>query len=167
MRFDSFFCFSLRSFWRFQARDSGNRAIRDSRFCAAKQVSLAARRCIKEVNGLMWPFCRPPVPSSTEPIHAGKNCLRELLWAYIRVAPFRFGPVTVRWWNGLSGSGFRFPRFLCKKGFPVFQYSLTAKDGSGSGFGSWKTVPAVPVPLSVSGKTVPTVPVSGSVPGPP
>ena len=42
-------------------------------------------------------------------------------------------------------------------------------DGSGSGFGSWKTVPAVPVLLSVSGKTVPTVPVSGSgsVPEPP
>ena len=58
-----------------------------------------------------------------------------------------------------------------KKGFffSVFQYSLTGKDGSGSGFGSWKTVPAVPVPLSVSGKTVPTVPVSGcsSVPEPP
>ena len=34
----------------------------------------------------------------------------------------------------------------------MFQYSLTGKDGSGSGFGSWKTVPAVPVPLSVSGK---------------
>ena len=51
----------------------------------------------------------------------------------------------------------------------MFQYSLTGKDGSGSGFGSWKTVPAVPVPLSVSGKTVPTVPVpgSGSVPEPP
>ena len=51
----------------------------------------------------------------------------------------------------------------------MFQYSLTRKDGSGSGFGSWKTVPAVPVPLSVSGKTVPTVPVSGSssVPEPP
>ena len=49
------------------------------------------------------------------------------------------------------------------------QYSLTGKNGSGSGFGSWKTVPAVPVPLSVSGKTVPTVPVSGSgsVPEPP
>ena len=33
----------------------------------------------------------------------------------------------------------------------------------------WKTVPAVPVPPSVSGKTVPTVPVSGSgaVPEPP
>ena len=47
--------------------------------------------------------------------------------------------------------------------------SLTGKDGSGSGFGSWKTVPAVPVLLSVSGKTVPTVPVSGSssVPEPP
>ena len=39
----------------------------------------------------------------------------------------------------------------------MFQYSLTGKDGSG--FGSWKTVLAVPVPLSVSGKTVPTVPV--------
>ena len=42
----------------------------------------------------------------------------------------------------------------------MFQYSLTGKDGCG--FGSWKTVPAVPVLLSVSGKTVPTVPVSGS-----
>ena len=48
----------------------------------------------------------------------------------------------------------------------MFQYSLTGKDSSG--FGSWKTVPAVPVP-EVSGKTVPTVPVScsGSVPEPP
>ena len=72
----------------------------------------------------------------------------------------RFGSVTVRDWNGSSGSGFRFRRFLCKKGFSVFQYFLTGKDGSG--FGSWKTVPAVPVPLSVSGKTVPTVPVPGS-----
>ena len=44
----------------------------------------------------------------------------------------------------------------------MFQYSLTGKDGSGSGFGSWKTVPAVPVPLSVLGKMVPTVQVSGS-----
>ena len=43
------------------------------------------------------------------------------------------------------------------------------EDGSGSGFGSRKTVPAVPVPRSVPAKTVPTVPVSGSgsVPGPP
>ena len=32
----------------------------------------------------------------------------------------------------------------------------------GSGFGSWQTVPAVPVPPSVPAKTVPTVPVSGS-----
>ena len=40
-----------------------------------------------------------------------------------------------------------------QKGFSVFQRSLAGKDGSGSGFGSWKTVPAVPVPLSVSGKT--------------
>ena len=55
----------------------------------------------------------------------------------------RFGSVTG--WNASSGSGFRFRRFLCKKGFSVFQYNLTGKDGSG--FGSWKTVP---VPLSVS-----------------
>ena len=40
---------------------------------------------------------------------------------------------------------------LQKRFFCVFQYSLTGKNGSGSGFGSWKTVPAVPVPLSVSG----------------
>ena len=81
----------------------------------------------------------------------------------------RFGSVTVWGWNGSSGSGFRFRRFLCKKGFSVFQYCLTGKDGSGPGFGSWKMVPAVPVLLSVSGKTVPTVLVSGSgsVPEPP
>ena len=49
----------------------------------------------------------------------------------------------------------------------MFQYSSTGR--AGSGFGSWKTVLAVPVPLSVLGKTVPTVPVSGSssVPEPP
>ena len=43
------------------------------------------------------------------------------------------------------------------------------EDGSGSGFGSWKTVQAVPVPRSVPAKAVLTVPVSGSgsVPEPP
>ena len=51
----------------------------------------------------------------------------------------------------------------------MFQYSLAERREDGSGFGSWKTVLAVPVPRSVPGKTVPTVPVSGSVsvPGPP
>ena len=38
------------------------------------------------------------------------------------------------------------------------------EDGSGSGFGSWKTVLAVPVPRSVPGKAVPTVPVPVPVP---
>ena len=56
-----------------------------------------------------------------------------------------------------------------KRVFQCFSTCLTGKDGSGSGCGSWKTVPAVPVPLSVSGKTVLMVPVSGSgsVPEPP
>ena len=64
----------------------------------------------------------------------------------------RFGSVTV--WGGtvrpvpvLGSSG-----SSAKRGFSVFQYSFTGKDGSGSGFGSWKTVPAVPVPLSVPAK---------------
>ena len=50
---------------------------------------------------------------------------------------------------------FRFsvPAVPLQKGFSVFQYTVTGKDGSCSGFGSWKTVPAVPVPLSVSGRT--------------
>ena len=43
----------------------------------------------------------------------------------VRVAPVRFGSVKVGVWNGSSGSGFRFRRFLCKKGLSVFQYSLT------------------------------------------
>ena len=39
----------------------------------------------------------------------------------------RFGSVMVRGWNGSSGSGFRFRRFLCKKGFSAFQYSFNRK----------------------------------------
>ena len=80
-----------------------------------------------------------------------------------REAPVRFGSVAVRGWNGSSGSGFRFRRLLCKKRlFCVSVQFATGKDSSGSGFASWKTVPAVPVPLPVSGRTVPTVPVPGS-----
>ena len=65
----------------------------------------------------------------------------------------RFGSVRLRFGGGTvrSGSGFRFRRFLIRGGFCVFQYILKGKDGSGSGFGSWKTVPAVPVPRSVPG----------------
>ena len=85
------------------------------------------------------------------------------------MALVRFGSVTVWGWKGSIGSGFSVPAVPLQKGFSVFQYIFKGKDGSGSGFGSWKTVPAVPVPLPVSGKTVPTVPVpgSGSVPEPP
>ena len=84
------------------------------------------------------------------------------------------GPGSVRFGSGLGRE--RFKRFRVfgsggssAKRFFCVQYSLTGKNGSGSGFGSWRTVPTVPVPLSVSGKTVPTVPVSGSgsVPEPP
>ena len=56
---------------------------------------------------------------------------------------------------------FRFsvPAVPLQTALSVLQYSLTAKDGSGAGFGSWKAVPAVQVPLAVSGKTVPAAPV--------
>ena len=77
------------------------------------------------------------------------------------------GPGSV--WFGYGLGVERFDRFRfsvpavpLQKGFSVFQYIFKGKDGSGSGFGYWKTVPAVPVPLSVSGKTVLTVPVSRS-----
>ena len=66
---------------------------------------------------------------------------------------------------------FRFsvPAVPRRRGFLCVSVQFSREGGSGSGFGSWKTVPAVPVPRSVPGKTVPTVPVSGSgsVPGPP
>ena len=66
----------------------------------------------------------------------------------------RFGSVRLRFGGGtvravpVFGSG----GSSAKGGFSVFQYRLTGKDDSGFGFGSWKTVPVVPVPLSVSGK---------------
>ena len=79
----------------------------------------------------------------------------------------RFGSVTVWGWKRFERFRFSVVALPLRRGVLVCQYSLTGKDGSG--FGSWKTVPAVPVPLSVPGKTVPTVPVSGSssVPEPP
>ena len=82
---------------------------------------------------------------------------------FSRVAPVRFG-------YGLGME--RFERFrLSAPAVPLRRGLLSAQRNreDGSGFGSWKTVPAVPVPRSVPGKTVPTVPVSGSgsVPGPP
>ena len=86
------------------------------------------------------------------------------------MAPVRFGSVTVWGWNGSSGSGFRFRFGSSKEGvFFCVSVQFNREDGSGSGFGSWNTVPAVPVPRSVPGKTVPMVPVSGSgsVPVPP
>ena len=80
----------------------------------------------------------------------------------------RFGSVRLRFGDGtvravpVFGSG-------GSSATRVFLCFSRVKGKDGSGFGSWKTVPAVPVPLSVSGKTVPTVPVSGSgsVPEPP
>ena len=54
------FCFSLRNFWRFQACDSGNRAIRDSRFatlCAAKP-----ERKSRSVPALGAGFSQTPSP---------------------------------------------------------------------------------------------------------
>ena len=66
---------------------------------------------------------------------------------------------------------FRFsvPAVPPRRGFLCVSVQSHREDGSGSVFGSWQTVPAVPVPRSVPAKTVPTVPVSGSVsvPGPP
>ena len=74
------------------------------------------------------------------------------IYVYVREAPVRFGSVTVRGWNGSSGSGFRFRRFLYGGAFCVFQYSLaemtvpvpvsvpgsSGSGGSGSAFGSWE-----------------------------
>ena len=64
-----------------------------------------------------------------------------------REAPVQFGSVTVRGWNGSSGSpafgsgGSSAKRVFCASA------QFRRQDVSGSGFGSWKTVPAVPVPL--------------------
>ena len=52
------------------------------------------------------------------------------------MAPVRFGSVTVGEWNGSSGSVFGSEGSSAKRVLPVFQYSFTGKDDSGSGFGS-------------------------------
>ena len=83
-------------------------------------------------------------------------------WPRFGSVRLRFGDGTVRAVPVFGSRGSSIRRgVLC--------VSVQCSNGSGSGFGSWKTVPAVPVPRSVPGKTVPTVPVSGSgsVPRPP
>ena len=76
--------------------------------------------------------------------------------------PFQGGPGSVRFGYGLGMERFeRFrlsvPAVPLRRGFFCVSAQFSREDGSG--FGSWKTVPAVPVPRLVPGKTVPTVPV--------
>ena len=75
------------------------------------------------------------------------------------------GPGSVRFGYGLGMERlgrFRFsvPAVPLRRGVLCVSVQFHREDGSG--FGSWKTVPAVPGPRSVSAKTVPTVPVLGS-----
>ena len=89
--------------------------------------------------------------------------LGHTAWKRKTEAAVRLGSVTVWGWNGSSGSGFRFQRFLCKKRFfCVFQYSFNRKErfwfrfrflengsgGSGSAFGFGKN-PVSPYPLNL------------------
>ena len=85
---------------------------------------------------------------------------RQNIWRGINFTLMQQGPGSVRFGYGLGVEGFerfRFSVLAVPLQKAVFQYRLTGRDGSGSGFDSWKTVPAVPVPLSVSGKKVLTV----------
>ena len=80
-------------------------------------------------------------------------------FGHSRVEPVRFGSITVRLWNGSSGSGFRFRRFPWKSDFSCvsvqinrearfrfqFRFLKNGSGGSGSAFGFRKTVPTVPV----------------------
>ena len=96
------------------------------------------------------PGCMVCGGASLELTRPSTSTLQELLLAQMgsapgrgassfdREAPVRFGSVTVWGWNGSSGSGFRFRRFLCKKGFLCF--SRVQQGGT------------VPVPVSVPGK---------------
>ena len=79
-------------------------------------------------------------------------------------------PEKENWFDTKSGDGTvrAVPAVPLRRGvFFCVSVQFSREDGSGSGFGSWKTVLAVPVPRSVPGKTVPMVLVSGSgsVPG--
>ena len=76
-------------------------------------------------------------------------------WPRFGSVCLRFGDGTVRAVPVFGSRGSSIGRgFLCVSG------QCNREGGSGSGFGSRRTVPVVPVPHSVPGKTVPTVPVS-------
>ena len=83
--------------------------------------------------------------------------------AMYREAPVRFG----YGWGMERFERFRFSVLPVPLSRGFLCVSVQFHRDSGSGFGSWKTVPAVPVLRSVPAKTVPAVSGSGSVPGPP
>ena len=100
-----------------------SKSVRCVRSCQidAAALALMAGRC-----GAVWE--RPKTMTMTKTCEPSDH-LQESpgLWARIpkkrlkkslfRVAPVRFGSVTVWGWKGSIGSGFRFRRFLYKKGF--------------------------------------------------
>ena len=94
-------------------------------------------------------------------------CGSKLQWSgWPRLGSVRFYSLGIERFQRFR---FSVPAVPLRREFLCVSVQFHRGDGSGSGFGSWKTVPAVPVPRSVPAKTVPTVPVSGSgsVPGPP
>ena len=101
--------------------------------------------------------------------HVSRNFFSKGLGRSILFRLLQGGPGSVRLRFGIE----RFERFrFSVPAVPLWKeflcVSVQFHREEGSGFGSWKTIPAVPVPRSVPAKTVPTVPVSGSgsVPGP-
>ena len=65
----------------------------------------------------------------------------------------RFGSVRLRFGDGtVRAVPVSVPAVPLRRGFLSVSVQFHREDGSGSGFGSWKTVPAVPVPRSVPGE---------------
>ena len=82
---------------------------------------------------------------------------RAKLWQRTKCT-FQDGPGSVRFGYGLGierFERFRFsvPAVPLRTALLCVSVRFHREDGSGSGFGSWKTVPAVPVPRSVPAKT--------------
>ena len=72
------------------------------------------------------------------------------------MAPVRFGSVYGLGTERFERFRFSVPAVPIRRGFLCVSVQFHREDGSSSGFGFWKTVPAVPVLHSVPAETVPT-----------
>ena len=119
------------------------------------QFAKTAPKIVCEISfhwdGRFWGWFSFPSKTSLKTLTSFNKESRPLFLGDSDIWSFPFFPLAIII-TAFGGPKFRFsvPAVPLRSGFFCVSAQFSREDGSGSGFGSWKTVPAVPVPLSGS-----------------